>query len=38
MSNPEHEEHHDSFSWLGIHFDPERFSVAQTNVAVQRMR
>jgi hypothetical protein len=38
IANPEHERHDDFVGWLGFPFDPERFSVAQTNVALQRVR
>jgi hypothetical protein len=38
IANPEHEEHDDFLGWLGFAFDPERFSVAETNAALQRVR
>ena len=38
IANPDHEEHDDYVGWLGLPFDPERFSLAQTNVALQRVR
>jgi hypothetical protein len=38
IANPGHEQHDDFLGWLGFPFDPERFSVAQSNVALQRVR
>jgi hypothetical protein len=38
MADPEHDEHDDYVGWLGLPFDPELFSVAETNVTLQRVR
>jgi hypothetical protein len=38
MANPRHEEHESMTEWFGGPFDPERFSVAEANVAIQRPR
>jgi hypothetical protein len=36
--NPEHEEHDGYAGWLGRPFDPESFSLAAANAALQRVR
>jgi hypothetical protein len=38
VKNPDHEEHDDYLDWLGRPFDPETFSVASANAALQRVR
>ncbi len=38
VTDPTHEEHVDYVQWLGRLFDPEAFSVAATNAALQRVR
>ena len=38
VSNPNHEEHLDYLQWIGHPFDPEEFSLAVTNAALQRVR
>ncbi len=38
IANPEHDEHDDYVGWIGRYFDPELFSVAQNNAALQRVR
>jgi hypothetical protein len=36
--NPDHEEHDDYVGWVGKYFDPELFSLGETNTALQRVR
>jgi hypothetical protein len=38
LSTPSHDEHHDFVDWLGGPFDPEAFDLAESNVALQRVR
>ena len=38
ISNPRHDEHDDYLLWVGRPFDPEEFSVAAVNAALQRIR
>ena|ERR1700736_1913260 len=38
VTDPTHEEHVDYVQWVGRPFDPEAFSVAATNAALQRVR
>jgi hypothetical protein len=38
VTDPTHEEHVDYVQWVGHPFDPEAFSVAATNAALQRVR
>jgi len=38
VTDPTHEEHVDYVRWVGRPFDPEAFSVAATNAALQRVR
>ncbi len=38
VTDPTHEEHVDYAQWVGRPFDPEAFSVAATNAALQRVR
>jgi len=38
VTDPTHEEHVDYVAWVGRPFDPEAFSVAATNAALQRVR
>ena len=38
FTDPAHEEHDDFVEWIGHTFDPEAFSVAATNAALQRVR
>ena len=38
FADPAHEEHDDFVEWIGHTFDPEAFSVAATNAALQRVR
>ena len=37
-TDPTHEEHVDYVEWVGRPFDPEAFTVAATNAALQRVR
>jgi hypothetical protein len=37
ISDPGHEEHDESVEWVGDDFDPEEFSLATTNAALQRI-
>lgn len=36
MADPTHEEHDDYVTWFDGEFDPEHFSLAETNVEIQR--
>lgn len=38
VTDPTHEEHVEYVQWVGHPFDPEAFSVAATNAALQRVR
>jgi hypothetical protein len=38
LADPHHEEHEHLMRWSGGHFDPEDFSLAATNIALQRLR
>ena len=38
VTDPTHEEHVDYVEWVGRPFDPESFSIAATNAALQRVR
>lgn len=38
IADPAHEEHDDFVEWIGHPFDPEAFSVAAANAALQRVR
>ena len=38
VADPTHEEHDDYVGWVGRYFDPEPFSVATDNAALQRVR
>jgi len=38
VGDPDHEEHGDYLTWVGRPFDPEAFSVAGANAALQRVR
>jgi hypothetical protein len=38
LADPSHEEHEHYVGWSGGGFDPEAFSVAETNIALQRVR
>ena len=37
ISDPAHEEFDDYIEWVGKDFDPEAFSLASTNAALQRI-
>ncbi len=38
LDDPAHEEHESYLTWLGGSFDPAHFDLAETNVALQRVR
>jgi hypothetical protein len=38
LSDPDHDDHEHYVGWSGGNFDPERFSVAEANIALQRVR
>jgi hypothetical protein len=38
VNNPNHADHADYLQWVGPSFDPEQFSLAVTNAALQRVR
>jgi hypothetical protein len=38
LADPAHEEYEHYMAWSGGGFDPEEFSLAATNIALQRVR
>jgi hypothetical protein len=38
MADPTRGEHHDVVEWIGGLFDPDHFSLSDTNARIQRIR